>query len=383
MANAATESTTDIGLDAFDIHTHIPIKTHMMGHKFYKRHNPPGMMWPPCMRTDIDALIDGGVRAALSSVYVLEHTMREDVWAMRWLSKVVPRIRRILYDPQDEVTHEALDGVEAQVEETRKRRGDVVEIAKSYSEMQRIMGEGKVALIHSLEGAHHLGGKLDNLEVFFERGVCHMIVPHFYTNEASTSVDPIPLDLWVRKFGCFGYERDPNGGITDWGHELVDRMLDIGMIVDTCHATPRGRGEILEIAENHAKKRPIIMSHVGVHELAPYPMNPEPDEIRRVADTGGVIGIIFMTFWLSKPEKHHCLDVVLDTIDHLVQHGGDEVVAFGSDFDGFTGVPKDLKSPRDFKRVREALVDRYGEERARKFLSGNADRVLREGWGKQ
>jgi microsomal dipeptidase-like Zn-dependent dipeptidase len=58
------------------------------------------------------------------------------------------------------------------------------------------------------------------------------------------------------------------------------------------------------------------------------------------------------------------------------------VVAFGSDFDGFTGPPKDWKSPRDYAFIRELLLKHYSEEQAQKFLNGNADRVLKMGWGK-
>jgi membrane dipeptidase len=124
------------------------------------------------------------------------------------------------------------------------------------------------------------------------------------------------------------------------------------------------------------------MSHVGVHEFAPYAMNPTKEDIRAIADTGGVVGIIAMTYWLSKPEVHQGAEIILKTIDHLIQHGGEDVVAFGSDFDGFTGPPKDWKSPRDYAFIRELLLKHYSEEQAQKFLNGNADRVLKMGWGK-
>lgn len=71
------------------------------------------------------------------------------------------------------------------------------------------------------------------------------------------------------------------------------------------------------------------------------------------------------------------------SVEHLIKHGGEECVAFGSDFDGFTDPPKDWASPRDYNNVRSWLLEKYSEEQVAKFLFGNADRVLREGWGKQ
>jgi membrane dipeptidase len=370
-------------LPVFDLHTHPSLKTCMFGHKFWKKHNPPGFMFPPCMRTDIDALIDGGVKTILASVYVVEKTILQDARPLNFLRHLLPRVDRILAEEPDDMAREFINSFKEQVDETVKRKGDVVEIGYSYSDYQRITAAGKVCILHSMEGAHHLNGKLENLEDFFKRGVCHMILPHFYPNEACGCVDPIPDNLFLRKLGMMNYKRDPDTGLTDFGCELADRMWDLGMIVDVTHATPRCRKEVYARALAHEKKRPVIMSHVGVYALAPLAMNPTEEDIRAIAETGGVVGIIFMDYWLKQPPEHVCADIILQTIDHLIAHGGEDCVAFGSDFDGFTSVPKDFKSPRDYNRLRELLKKRYTPTQVEKFLSGNADRVLREGWGKQ
>jgi membrane dipeptidase len=369
-------------LGVIDLHTHPTLKTRMFNRHFWTKHNPPGFMFPLCMRNDIDALIDGNVKALLCAIYALEPDMAQDVWPLRGLEAVVPRAKHLLKTPTDVLTREYLDELERVVAETRKRRGDVVEIARSYADMQRIMAQGKVCFLHSIEGAHHLNGSFDNLKEFHDRGVCHMILPHFYPNPACGCVDPIPDNLPLRKIGCFTLQRDPNSGLTPWGRELVERMLDMGMIVDMCHTTPTCRKEILDVARNYPRKRPVSMCHVGVHKYAPYPMNPTAGDIREIADTGGVIGIIFMTFWLQKPEVRDGAEIILKTVEHLIEHGGEEVVSFGSDFDGFTGVPRDFKSPRDYNRLRGLLLQKYSENQVEKFLGGNADRLLREGWGR-
>jgi membrane dipeptidase len=248
--------------------------------------------------------------------------------------------------------------------------------------MQRIMSEGKIAVVQSIEGAHVLRGKIENLHDFFNRGVAHMIVPHFYPNEATFTVDAIPENMPLRKLGLLNRKYDLEKGLTEFGREVVDQMLEMGMIVDMTHGTPMMRQHCYDIARGHAKKRPLIMSHVGVYRYAPYAMNPNEKDIRAIADTGGVVGIIAMDYWLKKPEVHSCKEILIDTINHLVQHGGEDVVAFGSDFDGFTGPPAEWKSPRDYNFVRELLLKHYNEKQTDKFLNGNADRVLRDGWGK-
>lgn len=370
-------------LPVVDLHAHPTLKTLQFGRKFWDRHNPPGFFFCPfTMRTDLDALIDGGVKTVLCSVYVMERGWTTDVWPLQYLRKLMPRMDHVLTEEPDDMTREYLNHLIHVVRETNQRRGPVVEIAKGYADMQRIHAEGKIAFINSIEGAHSLNGNLDNVDDFFERGVCHMIVPHMYPNEACGCSNAIPEDIWLRNIGCFQQKFYPDRGLTPWGRQLIDKMFDIGMIVDMSHGTPAFRREVLEMARNHPKKRPVIMSHVGVYHYCPCDMNPGIQDIKEIAETGGVVGIIFMDAWLKKPPVRLCADVIMGTVDHLIKHGGEDCVAFGSDFDGFTYVPKDFKSPRDFNRLRTLLLKKYSETQVEKFLSGNAERVLRLGWGK-
>ena len=87
-----------------------------------------------------------------------------------------------------------------------------------------------------------------------------------------------------------------------------------------------------------------------------------------------------MAYYLSRPMRKDGLNAIIESIDHMVRCGGEEVVAFGSDFDGFTGPPPDFKSPRDYAVLRDRLLKKYTERQVEKFLNGNALRVLREGW---
>lgn len=371
-----------VSLGVIDMHMHPTLKTFMLGKNFLKRHSPPGFMFPLTMRTDLDALIAGGVKAFFSVIYMVEQDFLEDVWPLRYLRRVLPRLNHIFKEAPDKLVFECLEHQEAFFDKANTQRGPVVETARSYADFNRIMAEGKIAVLLSVEGAHHLNGEVENVDRFYERGICHMIVPHLYPNEACENVDAFPDLKALRKIGCFKKPVNLDSGLTPFGCEVVDRMMDLGMLVDMCHGTPRCREEILERARNHPHKRPVVMSHVGVHELMPHPMNPTAKDIHDIAETGGVIGIIAMSHWLKHPEQRDGLDVMLETVEYLIKYGGDDVVAFGSDFDGFTGPPRDFKSPRDYEHLRQLLRIRYGEDRAAKFLGGNVERALHLGWGK-
>lgn len=124
-----------------------------------------------------------------------------------------------------------------------------------------------------------------------------------------------------------------------------------------------------------------MFSHVGVQPLADDPMSPTEDEIRRIADTGGVVAVIFMNYWLGEHDKKNGLEAIVATAKHIADVGGIGAVAFGSDFDGFTDPPDDVKDISELPRLTDALLNaQFSESDVEKILGKNMERVLRMGW---
>jgi membrane dipeptidase len=124
-----------------------------------------------------------------------------------------------------------------------------------------------------------------------------------------------------------------------------------------------------------------MFSHVGVQPLATEPMSPTEDEIRHIADTGGVVAVIFMNYWLGEHDTSNGLDAIVATAKHIADVGGIDTVAFGSDFDGFTDPPDDIKDISQMPRLTDALLEaQFSESDVEKILGRNMERVLRMGW---
>ncbi len=374
---------TDERFRVVDLHTHPTLKSYMFKTRFWKAHKPPSGFIPLSMCVDLDSLIDGGVKTFVCAAYVVEREMFSDIWPLGLLARVHPRAAHLATAPLDVLTREYLDAAEAMVDETRRRRGDVIELARSRADMERINASGKLCMLHAVEGAHHLNGDIGMVDELYARGVCYMIVPHLYPNMAGGCADIMGADFRTRFApGCFNPKYQDASGLSDWGHRLVEKLLDTGIIVDTTHGTREYRREVIAIARNHPKKRPVIMSHVCVPAVSELRPDPLPDDIREIADTGGVVGLMMFFRPELAGRATAGVESALDAMDHLVRHGGEDVVAMGSDLDGFTTVPKDLRSPRGYRKLREAMLKKYTDKQVEKFLHGNAERVLREGWGK-
>lgn len=365
-----------------DIHAHTSLKPYMLRQRFWRTHEPKPGMSPFTQVTDIDSLVNGGANAFVCCAYAPEQQFYSDVIPLRVLSRVHPKLYHMANAPMNVLAMEHLDTAEEMVAEANRRRGEIIEVARSYPDVKRIVDEGKICMLHALEGAHHLAGRLELVDDFFERGVCMMTVPHLYPNEAGGCVELLSKfkGFWWGR-GSFSGKFQDDSGLSPWGHELVERMLNVGIIVDIRHGTLEYRRQIFDIVKRHPKNRAITMSH-AIIETDPLSAErgPTPEDVRAIADSGGVIGLMATRHEYGAPDS--VMEGFLNAVDYLIQHGGEDVVALGTDFDGLHPTPEGLESPRRFGTIRDALLAKYTEDQTAKFLYDNADRLLRTGWGK-
>ncbi|GAB4376500.1 MAG: hypothetical protein Kow0042_22870 [Calditrichia bacterium] len=365
-------------ITVIDLHVHPSLKTFLWNKNLAKRHRTGGAWNPLTLRVDLPKIKDGGVDVLFSSVYLPERRMIKDCFILDVVTSLLgKKFRSLKRGDPFEITQNILQHFEIALEDAASKKGNSVEIARSFTELKRVLSEGKTAVIHSVEGAHSLAGRLENVENFFQLGVSLITLAHFYENEVTHTVGGIPEE---KKFlGCFKNEKEQTAGLTDFGKQAVEKMLDIGMLIDLTHCTPKARQEIYEINNG---RRPLVFSHTGVYDLNSATMNPTDEEIKAIADCGGVIGVIFMNFWLYPHEQKNGLDLILRTIQHLKNVGGIECIAIGSDFDGFTDPPDDIKDISEMPKLTEALLKAgFNQEEIEKIWGKNVLRVLEYGWG--
>jgi len=149
----------------------------------------------------------------------------------------------------------------------------------------------------------------------------------------------------------------------------------MGMIVDCSHLSDKAFDDLAQVA-----RRPFIASHSNARSLNDHPRNLEDRQIRRIAEGGGAVGAVFVPNFVSmKPEKSF-LEHLIDHIDHIVNVGGLDSAALGSDFDGYRGVEGHvLADASEFPILAQALSRRgYAAGQIEKIFSKNWERVIRE-----
>ncbi|HMG75748.1 MAG TPA: dipeptidase [Pyrinomonadaceae bacterium] len=202
-----------------------------------------------------------------------------------------------------------------------------------------------------IEGAHALEGDLNNIDLFYDRGVRMMSPSHFFDNDIGGSAHGLL-----------------KSGLTPKGKEMIQRMQAKPMIVDLAHASSAVIKDALAIST-----RPLIVSHTGVKGTCNNSRNLSDDEIIGIARTGGVIGI---GYW----EQAICgtdATAVARAIRYTVNLAGVEHVSLGSDFDGAVTAPFDAAG---LIAVTDALIEQsFTDDEIRLIMGGNALRVLKEG----
>jgi len=199
-----------------------------------------------------------------------------------------------------------------------------------------------------IEGAHALEGDLNNLDRLFDIGVRLVGLTHFFDNEVGGS--------------AHGMEK---GGLTDFGHRVVERSQELGMVIDLAHASEALMDDVL--AES---TQPVLVSHTGVRGTHDNQRNLADRHIRGAADTGGIVGI---GFW-HRAVGGSDAKAIVRALRYSVDLVGSDHVGLGSDFDGAVTTPFDASG---MALLTEALVDdAFSTDEIRKIMGGNVIRVL-------
>ncbi len=363
------------GSPIVDMHAHPSLKVSLFRRVFTRAKAASRAFNPLLFRTNFTKLEQGGVDVLVSSIYAPERQIVEDCKYLKLLRLLMPVTYRNLFsNGYFGVTIGMLNKLEGQIWDSPKAA-----VAKSYEALEAILNQGEsrqIAVVQSVEGGHSLDGRLENLGALHQRGVAMLTLAHFYPNEAVHCVYPYPA--FAQKLGCFKDRHDLTLGLTDFGVQVVEKMVELGMILDISHCTPVARRQIYEIV---GTRMPLVASHVGAYEINPSPYNLQDWEIKRIAEGGGLVCVIFMNYWLMPHAGGMGLNYIARTIEHLVKVGGIEHVGIGTDFDGFTDTPEDVKDASQLPVVtRRLLGDGYAREDIEKIWGKNALRVLREGW---
>ena len=328
---------------------------------------------------DLPRARDGGLSAPFFSIYV-PGTYAETGGAARRALELIDLTHRVVAE------HPA----------------DLV-LATSVAEIRAAKQAGRIAVLMGIEGGHALEDSLGVLRQMYRAGVRYVTLTHTNTNHWADSSGPFYLpDFDPRKSAI-------HGGLTPFGREVVREMNRLGMIVDISHTSDDTVDHVLAVS-----RAPVMASHSSCRALADMPRNLTDDQIRRIAQRGGLVMINFGSVFvgqetwaafvamkrrlapeIAKLRAQHAdprafaralfalygaqpklpratLARLADHIDHVIQVGGAGAVGLGTDFDGIEDTPVGMDDYGMLPKLTEELLRRgHSEAGVKKILGEN------------
>lgn len=233
--------------------------------------------------------------------------------------------------------------------------GEHIQHVLSYQDVESVYESGKIGALMSIEEGGVLGGDLDKLKQAYQDGVRLITLTWNYPNGLG----------------------EPHCGeqhkkLTPKGIEFVEAMQDLGIIVDCSHLNDGGTeqlGDILDV--------PFVASHSNAREVTAHTRNLPDNLIKLIANKGGVIGLNFAQSFLGTSPVSRIDDIVKHGL-YLINKGGEDVVALGTDFDGIKP-NTEIKDASEMYRLYDAFKEAgLSVEQCEKLFWKNADRLLKE-----
>ncbi len=215
--------------------------------------------------------------------------------------------------------------------------------------------EGKIACLLALEGAEPLQKSLDLLEIFYRLGV--------------RCLSP----TWNHRnfFAEGSREEAAGGGLTGAGRRLVQMTGKIGLILDLAHLATRSFNDALELTA-----KPPLVSHANARALCEHPRNLGDEQLKALAERGGVIGLSFYPYFING-EKQASLEQLADHFVHIAALIGPAHLAFGSDFDGIDCTVTGLENASCYGTLVRVLSRRgFSPTELEQITWGNVIRII-------
>lgn len=321
--------------EVIDLHVDSFIWTRLLSYDPLIRHEagPISARW--LCQADLPRLLDAGVSSA--TWVITTNPLRNQRQRLRALVNNFRHLRSIVDSPQSGAR-----------------------FVTNYREYAEARARGIHAAFIGIQGGNALSDPI-SAEVFPVEAILRVTLVHLTDSDLGCTSSPLRL----------GADR----GLLPRGRQLVQELESRQTLVDLAHASTT---LFWDVVATHDRCRPLIVSHTGVAGVHRHWRNIDDRQLRAIADSGGVIGILFHGPFLGDPVWGGSVASVAKHLVHAMRCVGPEHVCLGSDWDGLIATPLDMPSCLELPRLVQALLDQGVCENDIEWILGkSAVRLLR------
>jgi membrane dipeptidase len=243
-----------------------------------------------------------------------------------------------------------------------------VRVCRNVGDIESCLAEDVLAAVLHIEGAEAIDANFELLDVLYAAGL--------------RSLGPV----WSRP-NAFGHgvpfrcpsSPDTGPGLTDLGKALIGACNRLRILIDLSHLNERGFWDVAAISN-----APLVATHSNAHAISPHSRNLTDRQLAAIGESGGLVGVNFATSFL-RPDGRHDKDtpaeLIIQHIEHMLEHAGEDAVGLGSDFDGAM-IPAELGNAAGLQILVQAMRKRgFSKKLIEKVCFRNWLRVLGRTWG--
>ena len=279
--------------------------------------------------------------------------LKENDSMVQFFAMYLSRQEMETMDPYD-----ILKGIYGYYTKVMKENSELIKPVFSAGDIEKKRDDGVLSAFLTVEDGVFIDGKLERVEEVYDMGVRLLTLLWGYENTVG--------------YPCSDEPEIHQKGLKPFGIEVVERMNELGMIIDTSHMSEGGFYDVAKYS-----KKPFVASHSCARALCNNKRNLTDDQLKTLGNAGGLVGVNFESSFLKDGSSHATIQQIIRHLSHMRDKAGIESIGFGSDFDGIDD-NGELINYSGFTRLLAEMEKTFSDDEIDKICSLNALRVIRE-----
>lgn len=283
--------------------------------------------------------------------------LKENYSLVQFFAMYLSRIEMKTMDPYD-----ILKGIHEYYTKQMELHKDIIRPVYSVEEVMKNKEEGILSSLLTVEDGVFIDGKIERIQEVYDMGVRLITLMWGFENTVG--------------FPCMDDPEIHMKGLKPFGIEVVEKMNDLGMIIDVSHMSEGGFYDVAKYS-----KQPFVASHSCARALCNHRRNLTDDQLKVLGEKGGFVGVNFECSFLKEGSNRATVDQVVEHLEYMKNKAGIDAIGFGSDFDGIDD-NGEMENYSGFNKILTAMESKFTYDEIDKITHLNSLRVMKDVLGK-
>ena len=267
-----------------------------------------------------------------------------------------------MYIPRNEMktmdSYDILKGIYGYYQTQMEKYSDIIKPVYSAQDVLENEKKGLLSSLLTVEDGVFIDGKIERVQEVYDMGVRLITLMWNFENSVG--------------FPCSDDPEAHLKGLKPFGIEVVEKMNELGMIIDVSHMSEGGFYDVARYS-----KKPFVASHSCARALCNHRRNLTDDQLKTIGNAGGIAGVNFECSFLKEGSNRATYDQIIEHLLYMKDKAGVDAVGFGSDFDGIDD-NGELENYSGFTTLLERMEGKFTYDEIDKICRGNALRVIKD-----